>query len=320
MNSLTITKYFFKPGLLSSLAALGLLFFGSLQIAHAQLVTFGQFVERNGTQDFVFTNNTTNASFNTVGGGSAVFFFYSNISGLDPSLSAPQLARLFLSSNTAQPASLIGANVNQPFTSGVDTIQIIRDTPAPVGVGTGSRRNLLTVTYLPNTSPPALAGTDGGNSASFSVTTPDHIVTFTSDFVNFSTSTQRNFGVSFSSVVPNLTIGPGSFLASFNAAGTGTFASDPPPTTIVPTAASVIIGGRVLTSAGRGLPNAQVSLTTADGSTRSVLTSAFGYYNLTDVQAGQTVVVSVRSKRYTFTSQIVNVDDNLTDLNLIAEP
>lgn len=86
------------------------------------------------------------------------------------------------------------------------------------------------------------------------------------------------------------------------------------------TAASVNLAGQVLMANGRGLRNAQVRLTTADGTTRTVMSSAFGYYRFTDVQAGQTVTVEILSKRYGFQPRIVNVSGDVSNLNFIAEP
>jgi hypothetical protein len=86
------------------------------------------------------------------------------------------------------------------------------------------------------------------------------------------------------------------------------------------TAASVNLAGRVLIANGRGLKNAQVRLTTADGTTRTVMSSAFGYYRFTDVQAGQTVTIEIISKRYGFQPRTVNVSGDASDLNFIAEP
>ncbi|HEX8566938.1 MAG TPA: carboxypeptidase-like regulatory domain-containing protein, partial [Pyrinomonadaceae bacterium] len=80
------------------------------------------------------------------------------------------------------------------------------------------------------------------------------------------------------------------------------------------------LAGRVLIANGRGLKNAQVRLTTADGTTRTVMSSAFGYYRFTDVQAGQTVTIEIISKRYGFQPRTVNVSGDASDLNFIAEP
>ncbi|MBP6004816.1 MAG: carboxypeptidase regulatory-like domain-containing protein [Pyrinomonadaceae bacterium] len=87
-----------------------------------------------------------------------------------------------------------------------------------------------------------------------------------------------------------------------------------------PTASSVSISGRVTTAAGSGVANAIVTMADADGQTRNAITGAFGYYQFDDVPSGETVVVSVRSKRYTFAPQIVNVNDQLTDLDFTAQP
>jgi hypothetical protein len=285
----------------------GLLFFSSVLIANAQTTTFAQFVQFPAANDFVFTNNTGSADFSTIGGGSPVLFFYSAIASLDPSLSTPQSAHIFIASTTTQPA--FGA-FTQPFDQTV-TVQIIRDTPAPVGVGTGTRRNLLTAVISPSATQPALDGS--GNSANFQATTPNHVVTFSSDFLRFGLTTSRNMALSFSSVTPNLSLGAGNFLASFAAAATGTFASNPPPIYAIPTAASVGVSGRVLTSNGSGLRNAEVVLTEASGTVHTAKTSSFGLYHFDGILSGQTVTLSVNSKRYAFNTQVVSVQDNIAD-------
>jgi hypothetical protein len=87
------------------------------------------------------------------------------------------------------------------------------------------------------------------------------------------------------------------------------------------TAAAVSVGGRILSASGRGISGATVTLFAADGMRRRALTGAFGYYRFDDIPAGQTVVVSVSSKRFSFAepSRAVNVGDELTDLNFTAE-
>ena len=260
----------------------GLLLLSSLLTVNGQTTTFAQFVERNGTQDFVFTNNTASADFNTIGGGSPIFFFYQNLPALDPSLQGLQFAHLTITTTTSQPATG-GPPFTQPLNQQV-TISIIRDTPAPVG--RGSRTNLLTAVFLPSTNTPGITGST--NSATLSVTTPDQNVIFTSDFLLFHQTTSRNLGLSFSSVTPALALGAGGFLQSFSGAGTGTFASNPLPTLPGPTAASVSLSGRVTTANGRALRNAEVVLIAGDGTVRSARTGSFGYFELTDIPADRT--------------------------------
>jgi len=290
----------------------GLLFFSSVLTINAQTTTFAQFLENNGTQDFVFTNNSASADFNAIPGGSSISFRYQNISGLDPSLQGFQNAHFQVTTTTTVPAVNNAGTFTQPFNQTV-TVQIIRDTAAPAGVGTGTRRNLLTAVISPSGSQPAIVGS--GNSATFSATTPDHVVTFSSDFLSFALTTQRNMALSFSSVTPALALGTGNFLQSFTAAATGTFASNPPPIYVIPTAAAVAVSGRVLTSNGYGLRNAQVVLTEANGTVHTARTSSFGLYSFDGIQSGQTVTVSIVSKRYVFNTEVVSVQDNISDLD-----
>lgn len=88
----------------------------------------------------------------------------------------------------------------------------------------------------------------------------------------------------------------------------------------VPTAASVTIGGRVFTPDGRSLRNARVTLVDSNGAARTLLTSTFGYYRFENVAAGQTVIISVASKIYSFEPQIVSVAEDLSELNFAALP
>lgn len=88
---------------------------------------------------------------------------------------------------------------------------------------------------------------------------------------------------------------------------------------LAPTAASVSISGKVLTPDGSsGLRNAQVILTDSRGNTRTALTTSFGYFSFDSVQAGETYVVSIISKRFQFAPQIVTVKEELTGLSFTA--
>lgn len=85
-----------------------------------------------------------------------------------------------------------------------------------------------------------------------------------------------------------------------------------------PTAAMVSISGRVMTSDGRGLRNAVVTLTNAAGDTRTARTSTFGFYRFDEIGAGQTVIVGVRSKLYQFSPQVINLNDNVSGVDFTA--
>ena len=89
-----------------------------------------------------------------------------------------------------------------------------------------------------------------------------------------------------------------------------------------PTAANVDLSGRVVTANGRGITKVRVTLTDAAGNSRTALTSSFGYYRFEEVEAGQTYILSVASKRFRFDppSRVVSVVDEVTDIDFVAEP
>ncbi len=88
---------------------------------------------------------------------------------------------------------------------------------------------------------------------------------------------------------------------------------------VSPTAAGVSIGGRVRTADGRGLVNATVYLTDSRGATRAARTSTFGYYRFDGVAAGQTVIMTVVSKRYSFAPRVVSIGEDLSGFDFIAD-
>ena len=87
---------------------------------------------------------------------------------------------------------------------------------------------------------------------------------------------------------------------------------------LAPLAASVTVSGRV-TDGRSGLTGAIVTLTNSQGETRSTKTTAFGYYRFDDVEGGQTYIVSIVSKRYFFTPQVVDVTEDATQINFAAQ-
>lgn len=88
-----------------------------------------------------------------------------------------------------------------------------------------------------------------------------------------------------------------------------------------PTAASVSVGGRVLTTDGRGIRNVLISLTGANGETRTVISSAFGYYRFADVPAGGTYILTAAAKRFIFSvpTQVVSLNEDRDDVDFIGE-
>ncbi|HLM60605.1 MAG TPA: carboxypeptidase-like regulatory domain-containing protein [Pyrinomonadaceae bacterium] len=87
---------------------------------------------------------------------------------------------------------------------------------------------------------------------------------------------------------------------------------------LAPTTAPVTVSGRVLTLDGAGLRNARVTITAMDGEARTVLTGKSGAYRFANIEAGETYIISVASRRYVFQPQIVFVNEDLNELNFSA--
>ncbi len=88
---------------------------------------------------------------------------------------------------------------------------------------------------------------------------------------------------------------------------------------LAPSAASVSVSGRVLTANGLGVRNAIATITDPNGNARSVRTGSFGYFRFEDIQAGETYIIAVTSKRYQFTPRAIAVADELTDVDFIGQ-
>lgn len=90
---------------------------------------------------------------------------------------------------------------------------------------------------------------------------------------------------------------------------------------LIPSAANASVSGRVMLGAGNGVRNAIISLTESNGTVHTAKTGAFGYYRFDDIPSGQSVVLNLSSKRYTFSpsTRIVSLSDDLTDFDWIAQ-
>jgi hypothetical protein len=188
--------------------------------ASAAPVTFGQFTEINGGGDFVFATHIVSATFIAK---TAVNFSFSNVSGLPVELQGVQTATLNLTAATTTPVTSIGSTLRQRFDTFV--LSITLDTPI------NGKSNLLTADLTPDSgaTKPALSGANLSGAATLAGGTGAGLtVLFTSDFVDFSTSTTRDAALGFSSV--NFAIMQvGDFLADFTAAGSGSFSADGQP-------------------------------------------------------------------------------------------
>ncbi len=87
-------------------------------------------------------------------------------------------------------------------------------------------------------------------------------------------------------------------------------------TRIAPTAANVTVGGRV-TKGKRGIEQAEISMTDANGNLRTVQTDRLGFYEFENIAPGGTYIVTVGYRNYQFTGnpRILSVNAQINDLN-----
>jgi hypothetical protein len=87
-------------------------------------------------------------------------------------------------------------------------------------------------------------------------------------------------------------------------------------------AASVTVSGRATDNQGRGIRNAVVTMTYANGAERTVQTNGFGYYRFEAVPTGETVTVSAKAKRYRFSQPAIvrTTNESVNDADFFSEP
>ncbi len=87
-----------------------------------------------------------------------------------------------------------------------------------------------------------------------------------------------------------------------------------------PTAAPVTVGGRITSSYGRGIFGATVLMTDQSGQIFTARTNPFGYYRFYDVAAGNTYVVDIRHKQFSFAPKVVSIANDFEELNFTSLP
>jgi hypothetical protein len=182
-------------------------------------------------KDFVYTNNGTDADFNTsgsIGVTVTVDAGIANQAGLPVILPA----HLSLSSNTT--STVTGSTtLSEHFPSPTNTLAITLNTPI------NGKTNFLTVTYSD-----LLSGENGSDQVSLKASDANgtDTVHFTSDFIDFSKAIEHGMSLTFSSVTSangGLQVNTGNnFFASFSASGVGSF-----DMTITPEPASLTLAG-----------------------------------------------------------------------------
>jgi len=219
-----------------AILAASILLVGSSAPAFADddTVTFGQFFQQDsGQRLFRYKNEDTHtgkgaeiyttASTTSTDPGAIPVFFLLSADDLPADLSTPQDARLSVDFLSTSGTTGSGSGRIQMFGSG--SITILRSTAALEGLN--DRTNLLTVTFTN-------AELDANqNSGSFTFkSNDDSVITYTSDFLDFSNVVSEDFSFSFSGASPKFSAALGSSSVNTRFSGTGTFASDPAPLTV----------------------------------------------------------------------------------------
>jgi hypothetical protein len=91
-----------------------------------------------------------------------------------------------------------------------------------------------------------------------------------------------------------------------------------PSTVTITDSPNFSISGRVLTPGGQGLRNAVVLLVDSNGARRTATTSSFGTYQFEGVLGGQSVTISISSKRYRFTPRVLPLSTDIIALDFIG--
>ena len=212
--------------------------------AHAATQTFGQFLQQ-APSDRLFTYTNLDSGANKKAEIKATdipVYFLFGVSGLPADLTGLQDATLTvdLISNLGTTTSGGGSRTQLFDTVTNGSISFVRSTAAAEGNGT--RTNLLTVSFTTG----QLDASQGSGSFTFK-SNANSVITFTSDFLDFSSVLEKDFALSFSGASPSFSAPVGSSSQSLAASGSGTFASDPPPVVIpgVPEPASwaMMLGG-----------------------------------------------------------------------------
>jgi hypothetical protein len=92
------------------------------------------------------------------------------------------------------------------------------------------------------------------------------------------------------------------------------------PSSVVETAS---IGGRVITSTGRGLADVLITVVDdEDNPVASLTTTSFGFFTIPDLPVGKTYILTAQKKRYRMdpANHFITLDEDVTGVNFIATP
>ncbi len=172
---------------------------------------------------FIPTSSISNIDFNGAANGAGllsstaapVTFRFLNPSGAG----FADFAATFNLAATTSAGAVFGGLGIAPVTTG--TLSFLSSSAVTYNGHTGV--NLLTAAFTSG----ALTGNIGGSTANYGTSTPPYIVTFTSDFLDFSTSTARDLALAINAINPLLSASnTNGGLAQFSGTVSGNFGAD----------------------------------------------------------------------------------------------
>jgi hypothetical protein len=195
--------------------------------AQAETETFGQFIQKSpSSRLFSYTKLDSGATKKAeIKATNIPVYFQFGLDWLPADLADLQDAHLsvdFVSNLGTTLGSTATSRVQMFDTATAGSISFIRDSAAAEGLGT--RTNLLTVSFTKA----ELDASQNNGSFTFK-SNADSVITFTSDFLDFSNVVSKDFSFSFSGASPTFNAPVGSSSRGMAFSGSGTFASDPAP-------------------------------------------------------------------------------------------
>ncbi len=179
-------------------------------------------VASNGTGGSIYTISSANSK---VPGASLVRFSFLQAS-IAPYITDVTADFVLNASVTSSPAQNLAGFLIQPGLAG--TFSFLTTAPITIGGTTyATGANLLSGVFNQG----AIFGQNGGTSGSFSAsTTSGATVTYTSDFLSFAPTVDRDFALSLTSITsPLARASSARALRTFKAVSTGSFSTDPAP-------------------------------------------------------------------------------------------
>ncbi|WP_395088069.1 hypothetical protein [Armatimonas sp.] len=217
--------------------------------AQAQLTTFANFTQAGGTRPYTFTNAGSLSTFNLTAPQAINFYYQVNneYNGIGFATVIP--ATMTLTSSVGAPGEdLGGGTLRQSMTN----ITMVFTANTPVNGKSELLRMVANSGGNAGRLGGRLSGDDGSTNPSLSGSQNGvlgDLVTMSSDFVHFDNTTRRDYSLTFSAATPDFSRNGNSYINSFTADGTGTFASNPAPFALIPEPASlvfVLLGGIAL--------------------------------------------------------------------------